>query len=39
MSTSVQYLGYQIDAQGINPTQAKVKAIKEARTPTNVTEL
>jgi len=39
MTTSVQYLGYKIDAQGIHPTQAKVKAIKEACTPRIVTEL
>lgn len=39
MATSVQYLGYQIDAQGIHPTQAKVKAIKQAPTPSNVSEL
>ena len=39
MATSVQYLGYQIDAQGIDPTQAKVKAIKQAPTPSNVSEL
>ena len=39
MTTSVQYLGYQIDAHGIHPTEAKVRAIKEARTPKNVSEL
>ena len=39
MATSVQYLGYQIDAQGIHPTQAKVKAIKPVPTPSNVSEL
>ena len=33
MTISVQYLGYQIDAHGIHPTEAKVRAIKEARTP------
>ena len=39
MATSVQYLGYQIDAQGIHPTQAKVKAIKQAPIPSYVSEL
>ena len=39
MMTSVQYLGYQIDAHGIHPTEAKVRAIKEAHTPKNVSEL
>ena len=39
MATSVLYLGYLIDAEGIRPTQAKVKAIKEARAPKNVSEL
>ena len=39
MTTSVQYLGYQIDAHGIHPTEAKVRAIKEARTPKNASEL
>ena len=38
MTTSVQYLGYQIDAHGIHPTEAKVRVIKEARTPKNVSE-
>jgi len=39
MTTSVQYLGYKIDAQGMHPTQAKIKAIKETCIPRNVTEL
>ena len=39
MTTSVQYLGYQIDVHGIHPTEAKVRAIKEARTPKNASEL
>ena len=38
-SPSVEYLGYRIDAEGLHPTQEKVKAIKEARTPSSVTEL
>ena len=39
MATSVLCLGYLIDAEGIHPTQAKVKAIREARAPKNVSEL
>ena len=39
MTTSVQYLGYRIDGEGMHPTQAKLKAIKEVCTPRNVTEL
>ena len=36
---SVTYLGYQIDATGIHPTSEKIRAIKDAPTPRNVTEL
>ena len=36
---SVEYLGHIIDADGLHPSEAKVKAIREAPTPTNVTEL
>ena len=39
MTTSVQFLSYQIDAHGIHPTEAKVRAFKEARTSKNVSEL
>ena len=39
MAISVQYLGYRIDAKGIHPTQAKVKAIKDACAPKNMSEL
>ena len=39
MTTMVLYLGCRIDGEGIHPTQAKLKAIKEARIPRNVTEL
>ena len=39
MADSVEYLGYVIDKQGLHPTASKVKAIKEAPTPTNITEL
>ena len=36
---SIEYLGYVIDKDGVHPTEAKVRAIKEAPPPTNVTEL
>lgn len=39
MKPSVEYLGHTIDAQGLHPTQKKVKAIKEAPSPKNITEL
>ena len=39
MASSVTYLGYVIDAQGIRPLPEKVEAIKQAPTPKNVTEL
>ena len=39
MAHSVQYLGHVIDSIGLYPTQAKVKAVKDARDPKNVTEL
>ena len=35
----VEYLGYIIDKNGLHPSNKKVEAIKEARTPTCVTEL
>ena len=35
----IEYLGYAIDEQGLHPTEEKVKAIKEAPTPKNVSEL
>ena len=35
----VEYLGYLIDATGIHPTAEKVRAIKEAPTPNNITQL
>ena len=37
--TSVEYLGHVIGEQGLKPTESKVKAIKEAPEPSNVTEL
>ena len=37
--TSVTYLGYRIDKEGLHPTDDKIKAIKEAPVPTNITQL
>ena len=39
IASSVSYLGYRIDKDGIHPTEEKVKAIREAPTPLNVTQL
>ena len=39
MATSVQYLGYLIDVEGIHPTQTKVKTIKDVCAPKNVSKL
>ena len=39
MAPSVEYLGHRIDKDGLHPTEDKVKCIKEAATPQNVTEL
>ena len=36
---SIEYLGHIIDKNGLHPSPEKVKAIAEAPTPTNVTEL
>ena len=36
---SIEYLGHVVDEEGICPTEQKVKAIKEAPAPTNVTQL
>ena len=36
---SVVYLRHKIDAQGLHPVGEKVKAVKKAPTPRNVTEL
>ena len=35
----VEYLGNHIDAMGIHPTKNKVRAISEAPTPANITQL
>ena len=39
MLSKVEYLGHMIDENGLHPTEEKVKAIKEAPSPKNVTEL
>ena len=39
LKPNVIFLGHQIDAQGIHPTEDKLKAIVEAPAPTNVQEL
>ena len=39
MAPKVEYLGYIIDKNGLHPSNKKVEAIKEAHTPTCVTEL
>ena len=39
MAPSIEYLGYRIDARGLHPLPDKVKAVAEAPTPRNVTEL
>ncbi|XP_039887198.1 uncharacterized protein K02A2.6-like [Simochromis diagramma] len=39
MQEKVEYLGHIVDAQGLHPVEKKVKAIMDAPTPTNVTEL
>lgn len=35
----IEYLGHVIDEQGLHPTEEKVKAIKEAPRPKNISEL
>ena len=37
--SSVTYLGHRIDAEGLHPVQEKLKAVKNAPEPRNVTEL
>ena len=36
---SVEYLGHKISADGLQPTEGKVRAIKEAPHPSNVSQL
>eukprot|EP00795_Rhopilema_esculentum_P012575 gene12575-3274_t len=37
--SSVTYLGYKIDKEGLHPTEEKIRAIIDAPAPANVTEL
>ena len=39
MASSVIYLGYKIDAEGLHLVADKVKAVKDAPNPRNVAEL
>ena len=39
MLSSVEYLGHRISAEGIQPTQEKVRAIAEAPAPNNISQL
>ena len=39
LNNSVDYLGHQIDASGIHPTQDKIKGILDAPLPQNVQQL
>ncbi|KAK3700097.1 hypothetical protein QZH41_015051 [Actinostola sp. cb2023] len=39
MKASLECLGYRVDAEGFHPVEAKVKAVKDALTPKNVSEL
>ena len=39
MLPEVEYLGHRISARGLHPTSEKVKALNNAPTPTNVTQL
>ncbi len=35
----IEYLGHILDTQGVHPTEEKIKAIKDAPQPKNVSEL
>ena len=39
MQKSVEYLGHKVNADGLHPTTAKIKAVVEAPTPKNLSEL
>lgn len=39
MTDKVEYLGHTVDSEGLHPTEEKVKAIVNAQSPTNITEL
>ena len=36
---NVEYLGFKVSVEGIHPTESKIEAIRQARCPTNVSEL
>lgn len=37
--SSIEYLGFKIDAQGIHKTEDKIRAVRDAKTPENTKEL
>ena len=39
MQKSVEYLGHKLDASGLHPTTAKIKAVVDAPTQKNLNEL
>ena len=39
MKHSVVFLGHKVDSQGVHPADATLDAIRDARPPTNLTEL
>jgi hypothetical protein len=39
MTNTVDYLGFRVDKNGVHPTEEKVRAIRSAPVPRNVTEL
>ena len=39
MMSSVEYLGHRIDSKGLHPTEEKLRAVKDAPRPKNVSEL
>ena len=39
LMSKIEYLGHVIDEHGLHPTEGKIKAIKEAPRPKNVSEL
>ena len=39
LQQSVEYLGHTVDASGLHPTTAKIKAVVDAPTPKNLSEL
>ena len=39
MASSVTYLGYQINLEGLHPTEDKIRTIRDAPAPCNVTDV